>query len=318
MVETLIPETLWELFQRVVPSVPTRPQGGGRRRHGDREVLAAIVFVATTGCTWRQLPPVFGPSGSTAHRRFVEWTKARVFAKLHRLVLHELGSRGELDWSRCAIDSVNMRALKEGDLTGPNPVDRGKYGSKIHLITERTGLPLSVGISGANVHDSQALIPLTDSVTRDLLLSRKRLPTRTRGPAIRGHAYGFLSFGTQDSWNLRAFRRGAELLFQVLTERGEKNSVAIASNESAAGEDVHLPAALRGHRRPAHLQRRDHPRPAPSHSLSPTPGLWRSRPLPAEPDPTRRCARQPAETQSRNGRSRVAEGHRRRRRRRRS
>ena len=39
-------------------------------------------------------------------------------------------------------------------------MDRGKYGSKIHLVTERTGLPLSVGISGANTHDSQALIPL--------------------------------------------------------------------------------------------------------------------------------------------------------------
>jgi hypothetical protein len=35
-------------------------------------------------------------------------------AKLHRLVLDELGSRGELDWTRCAIDSVNMRALKRG------------------------------------------------------------------------------------------------------------------------------------------------------------------------------------------------------------
>lgn len=30
-------------------------------------------------------------------------------------------------------------------------------------------------------------------------------------------------------------RRGAELLFQVLTEREEKNSVAIASNESFSG-----------------------------------------------------------------------------------
>lgn len=29
-------------------------------------------------------------------------------------------------------------------------------------------------------------------------------------------------------------RRGAELLFQVLTEREEKNSVAIASNESSS------------------------------------------------------------------------------------
>ncbi|MGW1203695.1 transposase [Streptomyces cyaneofuscatus] len=36
-------------------------------------------------------------------------------------------------------------------MTDPNPVDRGKCGSKIHLITERTGLPISVGISAANL-----------------------------------------------------------------------------------------------------------------------------------------------------------------------
>ncbi|MFB9397674.1 transposase [Streptomyces echinatus] len=48
------------LFQRVVPSAPVRPQGGGHRRQGDREVLAAIIFVATSGCTWNQLPPGFG------------------------------------------------------------------------------------------------------------------------------------------------------------------------------------------------------------------------------------------------------------------
>ena len=114
LTERLVPDGLWELFQRVVPEAPTRPQGGGRRRHGDREVLAAIVFVTTTGCTWSQVPPAFGPSGATAHRRFTEWSRQRVWAKLHRLVLDELGARGELDWSRCAIDSVNMRALKKG------------------------------------------------------------------------------------------------------------------------------------------------------------------------------------------------------------
>jgi hypothetical protein len=37
-----------------------------------------------------------------------------VWAKLHRVVLDELGAHGEPDWSRCAVDSVNMRALKRG------------------------------------------------------------------------------------------------------------------------------------------------------------------------------------------------------------
>ncbi|GAQ52440.1 hypothetical protein a10_02222 [Streptomyces acidiscabies] len=34
--------------------------------------------------------------------------------KLHRLVLDELGARSELDWSWCAVDSVNMRAMIGG------------------------------------------------------------------------------------------------------------------------------------------------------------------------------------------------------------
>jgi len=42
-------------------------------------------------------------------------------------------------------------------MTGPNPVDRGKPGSRIHLVSDRAGLPLAVGVSAANLHDSQAL-----------------------------------------------------------------------------------------------------------------------------------------------------------------
>ncbi|WP_416071738.1 transposase [Streptomyces sp. ID03-2B] len=104
----LAPDELWELFQRVVPEAPSRPQGGGRRRHGDREVPAAIVFVATSGCTRQQLPSAsFRPVRGDRPPAVAEWSKAGRWASLHRLVLDELGARGELDWSRCAIDSVN-------------------------------------------------------------------------------------------------------------------------------------------------------------------------------------------------------------------
>ncbi|MFI0592577.1 MULTISPECIES: transposase [Streptomyces griseus group] len=105
----LVPDELWELFQRVVPEAPSRPQGSGRRRHGDREVPAAIVFVATSGCTRQQLPSAsFRPVRSDRPPAVAEWSKAGVWASLHRLVLDEPGARGELDWSRCAIDSVNI------------------------------------------------------------------------------------------------------------------------------------------------------------------------------------------------------------------
>ncbi|GGP56702.1 hypothetical protein GCM10010278_37290 [Streptomyces melanogenes] len=85
---------------------------------------------------------------------------------------------------------------EKGGLTGPNPVDRGKFGSKIHLITERTGLPLSVGISGANVHDSHALEPLVRGIPpiRSRRGPRRRRPAKLRGDkaphAVNGQAAG--------------------------------------------------------------------------------------------------------------------------------
>ena len=48
-----------------------------------------------------------------------------------------------------------QRAGKKGGLlTGPNPTDRGKAGSKHHLVVERHGLPLAVTLTAANEHDS--------------------------------------------------------------------------------------------------------------------------------------------------------------------
>ncbi|MFD9575833.1 transposase [Streptomyces sp. NPDC059982] len=62
MVRQLVPDSLWELFLRVMPEAAVRPRGGGCRRAAHRGVLAAILFVAMTGCTWRQLPSMFGAS----------------------------------------------------------------------------------------------------------------------------------------------------------------------------------------------------------------------------------------------------------------
>lgn len=39
-------------------------------------------------------------------------------------------------------------------------MDRGKPGSKMHVLSDADGLPLRVGLSAANTHDSQALKPM--------------------------------------------------------------------------------------------------------------------------------------------------------------
>lgn len=74
-------------------------------------------------------------------------------------------------------------APQRGQRTGPNPADRSKKGSKIHPIIDRQGLSLSVGISAANLHDSQALIPLVRGIPpiRSRRGPRRRQPGKLRG-----------------------------------------------------------------------------------------------------------------------------------------
>jgi transposase len=91
-----------------------RPQGGGTTPVDDRAVFTAIVFVFTSGCAWRYLPPSFGVTVATAHRRFTDWTKAGLWRRLHRAVLDELGSQGLIDWSRAVLYGASVRA-KKGD-----------------------------------------------------------------------------------------------------------------------------------------------------------------------------------------------------------
>ncbi len=51
-----------------------------------------------------------------------------------------------------------------GAKTGPNPTDRGKNGSKRHLMVDGSGTPLAITHTGANCHDSEMAIPLVNAV----------------------------------------------------------------------------------------------------------------------------------------------------------
>jgi transposase len=57
---------------------------------------------------------------------------------------------------------VSLR--KGGTKTGPNPLDRGRPGSKRHVVTDARGVPLDIALTGAHVHDSKAFEDLIDSI----------------------------------------------------------------------------------------------------------------------------------------------------------
>jgi putative transposase len=54
-----------------------------------------------------------------------------------------------------------------GKKTGPNPTDRAKSGTKRSLLTDGDGVPLSVVVAGANVHDKRLVAPTLDRMAID-------------------------------------------------------------------------------------------------------------------------------------------------------
>jgi transposase len=89
-------------------------------------------------------------------RRLEEWHELGVWERLHRTLLDRLGQAEKIDWERASLDSAAVPA-PGGRKTGPNPTDRGKQGSKRHLVVDCQGVPLALKHSAANVHDSKML-----------------------------------------------------------------------------------------------------------------------------------------------------------------
>ncbi len=77
-------------------------------------------------------------------------------------------------WGNCAAPTSSTSVASAwtgpacpapgGSHTGPNPTDRGKLGSKRHLITDRQGIPLIFCVTGANCHDSVVFEELVDAL----------------------------------------------------------------------------------------------------------------------------------------------------------
>jgi len=91
----------------------------------------------------------------------------------HRLVA---GERGQLE----------RTGEKGGEQIGPNPTDRGKPGSKYHLVVDRNGIPLAVHLSAANTHDSTLLVPLVDAIPP--IIGPRGKPGRPRKRPAKLHA----------------------------------------------------------------------------------------------------------------------------------
>jgi transposase len=161
----LVPDQLWNAIQPLLPPEPPKAQGRPTPRAGPgsarRDRLHAARWPALAAAVARELG---AGSPTTCWRRLRDRQAAGVWQQLHAALLDELGRAEGIDWSRVCLDSLSVRAKRGGELTGPNPTDRGKPGSKYHLVGNRHGVPLVAGLSAANTHDAHLLEAMVDAI----------------------------------------------------------------------------------------------------------------------------------------------------------
>ena len=162
-------ETIWyipdDLWDKVRPLLGREKRVGavGRPCLPPWTCLDGILYVLRTGCQWKRAPTEFG-SGSTLHRRFQHWVGRGVFKRIWRLLIKEYDALRGIQWRWQAIDSATTKAPLGGTATGKSPVDRGKLGTKRHVLTDGRGAPIGVEVTGANRHDSQVVRATLESL----------------------------------------------------------------------------------------------------------------------------------------------------------
>src|SRR3954462_5840950 len=144
------------LVAGLIDWIEGRRSDQGRPRCPTEAVVETLRFFVREGVQWRELRATGGRvCGATLRRPHgMEYRSAA--GRVHAALIRRVRSGPEAAaaaWD-VVIDSCSVRAKRGGELTGPNPTDRAKRGTKYHVIVASDGIPLAALPSAANVHDT--------------------------------------------------------------------------------------------------------------------------------------------------------------------
>lgn len=120
------------------------------------DFINAIFYLAKSGCQWKLLPKSF-PGWRSTYNFFRKWTDNGLFSKLTSALTAE--AEKMTVQQEAIIDSQSVRTGLPQSVKG---IDGGKKikGIKRHISVTKSGYPIEIFITKANVHDSKAACPL--------------------------------------------------------------------------------------------------------------------------------------------------------------
>jgi transposase len=129
---------------------------GAPARYERRDMVAAMLFVARTGCQWRYLPERY-PPWEAVWQQWRRWRENGVWARAMVRIAHlvrQRAKRRSVEPTMVMIDAQTVRGGRAGP-TFHNAGGRGgrTIGAKRSILVEYLGLPLAVRVDPAKPHD---------------------------------------------------------------------------------------------------------------------------------------------------------------------
>lgn len=156
-----------DAYALIEPLLPTNKGKTGHPWKPHRPIINGILWRLHTGAPWEDIPERYG-NWKTIYDRYVWWRRDGTWERIVMALQVKLDAAGAIDWEQWSLDGTVVRAHRsaagaptsDGWDGEEEPNDHalgrsvGGFSTKIHLLSDATGLPLDALLTPGQTHES--------------------------------------------------------------------------------------------------------------------------------------------------------------------